>query len=103
MVDSVQVPVFMDLLFGPYEPPSDAFSMVWLQKSDQANGHQGGGPQFIFCRLPFGYKSPFSSGKFSIVEDEGLNTAGSWWKTSKKIEKKNPIEILCFPRPTPLI
>lgn len=40
MVDSVQVPVFMDLHFRPYEAPPAAFWAVWLQKVTKPMGSE---------------------------------------------------------------
>lgn len=106
MVDSVQVPALMALLLSPYEPrPLLSLCLVQLQQTHQANGQRGDGRDlksnyiqrsgsfFFFCQLPFGYKSQFSSGKFSPVEYEGLNAIGFWWKTNQK----NNVEIMCFP------
>lgn len=50
--------------------------------------------QGVYFILPFGYKSLFSSGKFSAVEHEGLNAIGFWWTI--KQDAKN-VEIMCFP------
>lgn len=53
---------------------------------------------FVFsCRLPLGYKSLLSSGKFSAVEHEGLNAIGFWWKTNlKKGKIQTKTEVMCF-------
>lgn len=43
---------------------------------------------FVFLSvLPFGYKSLLSSGKFSAMENEGLNAVGFWW-TKTNLKKK---------------
>lgn len=80
----------------PVRSPSCCLLGGLTPESDQANGQRGDGPQgatlfrdwaFIFCRLPFGYKNPFSSGRFSVVEYEGLSTTGFWWKIKAKHKK----------------
>lgn len=93
MVDSVQVPMLMARL---PQPITNHFRLANPIELDGKKRGRGEGLEehldfiqrswvFVFsCRLPLGYKSLLSSGKFSAVEHEGLNAIGFWWKTNLK-------------------
>lgn len=92
MVDSVQV--------AHVKLDGSVSSVLQLQQSDQWAARRREGleeqqdseiREFILCQLPFGYKSLFSSGKFSAVEYEGLNAIGFCRNKIKHVE------IMCFP------
>lgn len=52
---------------------------------------------FVFLSVsPFGYKSLLSSGKFSAMENEGLNAVGFWWTKTNLKKKKEIQKIMCF-------
>lgn len=67
---------------------------VWShsRKVTEPTGSEDTGLCLFSADYPLGTKVRFSSGKFSVVEHEGLNTLGFWRKTkAKKRKGRNPV------------